>query len=51
MHQSIKNGLQVASRIKTHNLNGKFCKFCAHGFEMIGVILLGKKTMGSQNLN
>jgi hypothetical protein len=43
MHQSIKKGLQVASQLKAHDLNGKFCKFCAHGFEIIGVFSFKKE--------
>ena len=49
--RALKNELQVASRLEAHNFNRKLCKFCAHGFEMIGFILLRKKTISSQNLN
>jgi hypothetical protein len=49
--QNIKSGLYDASHHKAHNFNGKFCKFCAHEFEMIGFILLGKSTKVSHNLN
>ena len=41
--RALKNELQVASRLEAHNLNGKFCKFCAHEFEIIGVFSFKKE--------
>ena len=41
--RALKDGLQVASHLKAHNFNGKFCKFCAHEFEIIGVFSFKKE--------
>ena len=41
--RALKNGLQVASLHKAHSLKGKFCKFYAHGFEIIGVFSFKKE--------
>ena len=48
--RALKNELQVASRLEAHNLNGKFCKFCAHEFEIIGVFSF-KKENTFKNIN
>jgi hypothetical protein len=46
--QSIKKmGFKMRAIIKPTISTGKFCKFCAHGFEMIGFMPLWRKVKAS----
>ena len=45
-----KNGLYDGTDPKAHNFNGKFCKFCAYGFEIIMFIFLSPDRTDSQDL-
>jgi hypothetical protein len=44
-----KNGLYDGTDPKAHDFNGKFCKFCAYGFEIIMFIFLSQEGIDSQD--